>query len=361
MEGVGMTPSFWKAKRVFLTGHTGFKGSWLSLWLTRLGASVGGFALDPPTEPSLFELCDVAGRLGGHRIADIRDLHALRVAMRAFAPEIVIHMAAQPLVRASYADPVGTYSTNVIGTVNLLEAVRATGGVKAVLVVTSDKCYEPRRETGGYREGDPLGGFDPYSSSKACAEIAAAAYRRSFFGSDGAPALATARAGNVIGGGDWADDRLVPDIIRGFCEGQKPLIRSPQAVRPWQHVLEPLSGYLTVCEALVSGLADAQGAWNFGPAPSDARPVAWVADRLAQLWGEGAAWRTDAAGNHPHEEPYLYLDTAKAASRLGYRPRWNLEAALVRVVSWYRAWAGRQSMAEVTLAEIAAFEAARSA
>ncbi|GGF27435.1 CDP-glucose 4,6-dehydratase [Aliidongia dinghuensis] len=358
-----MTPSaaFWRGRRVFLTGHTGFKGAWLSLWLARLGAEVHGYALEPPTQPSLFALAGVAEVLTSHRIADIRDLDRLKAAVAAARPDIVIHMAAQPLVRESYVDPVGTYATNVMGTVNLFEGVRSVDSVRAVVIVTTDKCYENRGWTWGYREIDPLGGYDPYSNSKACSELVTAAYRSSFFNpaayDQHGVAIGSGRAGNVIGGGDWAKDRLIPDLVQAFALGNTPLIRSPHAVRPWQHVMEPLSGYLLLCQKLYEdGTAGGEG-WNFGPRQEDARPVSWIADRLAALWGENAAWQLDAAPQ-PHEASYLYLDTAKAGARLGYQPRWRLDDALTTIVDWYRAHRDGADIRAVTLGQIAQFEEA---
>ena len=352
-----MTPEFWRGKRVFLTGHTGFKGSWAAIWLGQLGAEVSGYALAPPTQPSLFNLAKVENGLKAHTVADIRDLDALKRAIAAAHPDIVIHMAAQPLVREGYQDPIGTYAVNVMGTANLLEAVRGAPNVRAVLSVTTDKCYENDDAVQSFRESDRLGGRDPYSNSKACAELVTSAYRKSFFTEDGAARIATARAGNVIGGGDWAKDRLIPDLVQAFMQGQAPLIRSPHAVRPWQHVLEPLSGYLTLCEALWAGEA-AEG-WNFGPNADDAKPVAWIADRLVQLWGGGARWVLDAKSGHPHEAAYLSLDIAKAAARLDYRPRWSLDDALASIVAWYKAYAAGDDMGQVTGEQIALFQAAR--
>lgn len=285
-----MLANFWEGKRVLLTGHTGFKGGWLSLWLQSLGANVTGYALLPPTQPSLYEVARVGDGMYSH-IADIRDLDRLVAVMRETRPEIVIHMAAQPLVRYSYVNPVETYATNVMGTVNLLEAVRQVGGVRVVVNVTSDKCYENREWIWGYREHDPMGGYDPYSSSKGCAELVAAAYRNSFFnpeafGTHGV-ALASVRAGNVIGGGDWAEDRLIPDFMRAIMAGRAVVIRSPHAIRPWQHVLEPLSGYLLLAQHLwTDGPAFAEG-WNFGPVDEDAKPVEWIVEQLTGLWGGG--------------------------------------------------------------------------
>jgi CDP-glucose 4,6-dehydratase len=349
---------FWRGRRVFLTGHTGFKGAWLAVWLHKMGAVVAGFALPPETAPNLHELT------GGHRLlsscsGDIRDAAALREALVQFQPEVVLHLAAQALVRRSYNDPVGTYATNVMGTVHLLEAVRACPSVTAVVVVSSDKCYENREWVWGYRENDPMGGHDPYSNSKGCTELVAGAYRSSFFGESmsGSPALATARAGNVIGGGDWALDRLVPDLLRAFEKGVAAEIRNPLAIRPWQHVLEPLGGYLLLAEKLATqGKGWAQG-WNFGPAESDARPVAWIADRLVQAWGSDARWQTDDQV-HPHEAHWLKLDCSKARQQLGWQPRWNLGQALERIVSWHQAYLARRDMLDVCLEQIDEYESA---
>lgn len=349
--------AFWSGKRVFLTGHTGFKGGWLSLWLQSLGAELTGFALNPPTNPSLFEVAQVGGGMRSI-IADIRDLPTLQQVMREVRPEIVFHLAAQPLVHYSYANPVETYATNVMGTVHLLEAVRQMDGVRVVVNITSDKCYENREWVWGYREYEPMGGYDPYSSSKGCAELATAAYRHAFFnagGPESQPAVATARAGNVIGGGDWAADRLIPDILRAFEAGQAVKIRSPQAIRPWQHVLDPLSGYLRLAQRLwTDGSAVAEG-WNFGPDEADAWSVAWIADRLVALWGEGVRWEQDG-GNHLHEAQVLKLDCAKAKARLGWAPHWSLEQGLQAMVAWHRAYRGDEDMRATTLAQIRQFQ-----
>jgi len=303
MENLGVTPMDWKGRRVLVTGHTGFKGSWLSLWLQQLGAQVTGYALQSPTNPSLFEVAQVARGMKSV-IGDIREGDKLAIAMRQAAPNIVFHLAAQPLVRRSYEDPFQTYSTNVMGTVNLLEAVRKTSSVRAVVNVTTDKCYENKEWVWGYRENESMGGFDPYSSSKGCAELITAAYRNSFFTSSNQGgfqvALATARAGNVIGGGDWAEDRLIPDILRAIGSGQSVKIRNPHAIRPWQHVLEPLSGYLTLAEALYTQGPKLAEAFNFGPALEDAKPVQWIVEQLTRQWCEGSAWHLDS-GSHPHE------------------------------------------------------------
>ena len=331
-----MTPGFWRGKRVFLTGHTGFKGSWLSLWLQALEAEVHGYALAPSTTPDLFTLARVGAGLASSTIADVRDADALRAAMQAAQPELVIHMAAQPLVRHSYVDPAGTFATNVMGVVHLLEAVRAVASVRAVVNVTTDKCYENREWAWGYRESEPMGGHDPYSSSKGCAELVTSAWRRSFL-AQADVALASARAGNVIGGGDWSEDRLIPDMLKAFGKGEPVVIRNPGAVRPWQHVLEPLSGYLVLAQRLWhDGAAFAEG-WNFGPRDADAWPVQRVVEHLAARWGRDARWQLDG-GVHPHEASFLKLDIAKADARLGWTPRWHLDTALARVVDWQRAW-----------------------
>jgi len=348
-------PAFWAGKRVFLTGHTGFKGSWLSLWLQIMGAKLTGFALTPPTTPALFEEARVADGMTSI-IGDIRDREVLARALVDADPEIVIHMAAQPLVRASYDDPVGTYATNVMGTVHLLEAVRAAPSVRAACIVTTDKCYENREWPWGYREDEAMGGHDPYSNSKGCAELVTSAYRRSFFGAGSRTGIASGRAGNVIGGGDWAVDRLIPDILQAFGEGREVLIRNPVATRPWQHVLEPLAGYLVLCQALWDNPEVAAGGWNFGPRDEDARPVEWIVRRMCEIWGEGAKWTRDQ-GEHPHEANYLKLDISKARAQLGWQPRWTLAEALDRIVTWQRAWLSGADMHEFTTRQIAAYEA----
>jgi CDP-glucose 4,6-dehydratase len=344
---------FWRGKRVFVTGHTGFKGAWLSLWLQQLGAQVTGYSL-APASPSLFAVAGVG--LGMHSIVgDIRDGGHLSGALQAARPQIVLHLAAQALVRASYEDPVETYSTNVMGLIQLLEAVRQVRGIRAVVNVTSDKCYENREWLWAYREHDALGGYDPYSNSKACAELVSSAYRNSYFHpadyAGHGVALATARAGNVIGGGDWALDRLIPDILRAIGLGEPVRLRNLAAIRPWQHVLEPLRGYLMLAERLChDGPAFAE-AWNFGPAASDARPVEWVAQTLISLCGADAS----ALVNDPspqHEAHSLQLDSAKAAALLGWQPRWSLATALEQIAAWHQADRSGQDMAAVTLAQI---------
>ena len=338
VEGLGVKLAFWQGKRVFLTGHTGFKGGWLSLWLQQLGARVTGYALPAPTKPSLFEQAQVAQGMTSI-ICDIRDAAALTTAMRDAEPDIVIHMAAQPLVRRSYLDPVETYSTNVMGTVHMLEAVRQCPSVRAVVNVTTDKCYENKEWVWPYREKDPMGGYDPYSNSKGCAELVTAAYRNSFFNPEKYTehhiALASVRAGNVIGGGDWAADRLIPDILSAFAQGLPVQIRSPHAIRPWQHVLEPLRGYLTVAQRLYeSGPAFAEP-FNFGPLSEDAKPVQWIVEHMKEFWGHGASWEIDGS-KHPHEATYLKLDISKAASRLNWYPVLSLSEALKMTVEWVR-------------------------
>ena len=346
-------PAFWAGKRVFLTGHTGFKGGWMALWLQQMGAEVTGFALAPPTQPALFEVARVAEGMTSI-IGDIRDREVLERALVAANPEIVIHMAAQPLVRASYDDPVGTYATNVMGTVHLLEAVRKAGGVRAAVIVTTDKCYENREWVWGYREDEAMGGYDPYSNSKGCAELVTSAYRRSFFGDDSPVALASARAGNVIGGGDWAVDRLVPDILRAVAENEPVLIRNPLAIRPWQHVLEPVGGYLVLAQALWSDPMAAAQAWNFGPRDDDAQPVQWIVEKMCALWGDGADWARDESVQ-PHEARYLKLDISKARSSLGWQPRWSLGDALDSIVAWHHAWVSGTDMHDYCLSELERF------
>jgi CDP-glucose 4,6-dehydratase len=354
LEGLVIDPAFWRGRRVFLTGHTGFKGGWLALWLQQLGAQLSGYALPPLPGPSLHQLAGIDRGMNSH-FGDLADLGALSAAMRAARPEVVLHLAAQPLVRAGYDDPVGTYRTNVLGTAHLLEAVRANGGVRAVLIVTTDKCYANREWLWPYREDDALGGHDPYSSSKACAELLTQSYRDSFFPAAAhaghGVAVATARAGNVIGGGDWAADRLVPDVLQAFAAGKPVLIRNPHAVRPWQHVLEPLAGYLVLAERLHNEGPACAEAWNFGPDEADARPVRWLVERLAALWGEGAAWQADAT-LHPHEAGLLRLDCSKAHARLAWHPRLHLGTALEWTVEWFRAYRAGGDMHAVCLDQI---------
>ena len=350
--------SFWKDRRVFVTGHTGFKGSWLCLWLNTLGAEVSGYALDPPTQPNLFTQAGV-DRFVRSTCADIRDFPRLKSAVAQARPEVVIHMAAQSVVRRGYEDPIETYSSNVMGTVHLFEAIRQLGQQCVVVNITSDKCYDNREWAWGYRENDRLGGHDPYSNSKACAELVTSAFCNSYFHAEGkgrfTTTVASVRAGNVVGGGDWTRDQLIPDLIRAFLEKKTCLIRSPSAIRPWQFVLEPLRGYLTVAERLTEDPAKFGAAWNFGPAEADAKPVSWIADRLVQFWGNGAAWRKDG-GTHLHEAHYLKLDMSKANAELGWRPVLPLEQALDWIVEWYRAYQKSADLFNMTRAQIERYE-----
>ena len=358
VEGVEVNPDFWRGKRVFLTGHTGFKGGWLSLWLQSMGAEVHGYALNPPTEPNIFTAASVNAGMASSEIADIRDADKLCHAMQAACPEIVFHLAAQPLVRYSYIQPAETYVVNVMGTVHLLEAVRATPSVRTIVNVTTDKCYENREWIWGYRENEAMGGFDPYSSSKGCAELVTAAYRRSFLQPAGI-ALASARAGNVIGGGDWAADRLIPDFLRALDAGETFRIRSPQSTRPWQHVLEPLSGYLMLAERLHADGAGFAEPWNFGPPDEDARSVAWIAGRLTEM-RKNVKWQCDEAPQ-PHEAHFLKLDSSKARSRLNWQARWPLQTALQKTLEWHDAWRDGDEMHAVSLSQIAQYQAADGA
>jgi len=357
MADVGMSvvdPDFWRDRRVLLSGHSGFKGAWLSLWLQSLGARVTGFANDVPTQPSLYELARVGEGMESIE-GDVRDPEALAAAITSANPEVVIHMAAQSLVRRSFAAPRETYETNVMGTVNVLDAVRVHGGgVRAIVNVTSDKCYENREWEWGYREHEPMGGFDPYSSSKGCSELVTDAFRRSFFSDADGPRLASARAGNVIGGGDWGEDRLVPDIMRAALAGEPVRVRNPNSIRPWQHVLNPLSGYLVLAQALCDEPQIAEG-WNFGPTDEDARPVGWIVQRIAAQWPEQLRSVQDE-GPHPHEARYLKLDSSKARAQLGWRPRLNLEQTLSSIVDWYRELRADGDMRAVTLGQIEAFQ-----
>ena len=354
-----MARSFWRDKRVLLTGHTGFTGSWLALWLEEMGARVTGLSLDPPSQPNLFSLARVAEGIDHHH-CDLRDLAASRTVVAEARPEIVFHLAAQALVRASYADPVGTLATNVLGMAHLLECCRGVAGLRAVVVVTSDKCYENREWDRPYAEGDAMGGHDPYSASKGAAELVTAAYRQSFFnperhGEHGI-GLATARAGNIIGGGDWGADRLLPDMIRAFEAGETVAIRYPAAVRPWQHVLDPLAGYLGLAERLWTDGPGYSEAWNFGPPPGNERPVRELVEKSTALWGAGAAWERDGRAA-PHEAGFLKLDCAKAEARLGWRGRLDLDAALSLTLDWYKDQAGGGDARAMTCQQIRDFEA----
>lgn len=355
MEGVEVKPNFWKGKRVLITGHTGFKGGWLTIWLNARGAAVTGYSLQPKEEPNLFKLARVEDDITSV-IGDIRDLEHLGRVIAEHKPEIIFHMAAQALVRYSYANPIETYSTNVMGTVNVLEAVRRSGCVRVLVNITSDKCYENKERLTGYREDEPMGGWDPYSSSKGCAELVTSAYMRSYFSDDNNRiSAATTRAGNVIGGGDWSMDRLIPDLIRSIMDGRPTVIRNPGAVRPWQHVLEPLCGYMVVAERLWEDSNDFSGGWNFGPNDDDARPVSWIADKLTEMWGDGSSWVMDNA-QHPHEANYLKLDCSKAKSMLKWAPKTELCTALEWIVEWYRDFKNGRDMRRVTEEQILRYD-----
>ncbi len=353
-----MDVTFWKNKTVLITGHTGFKGGWLVLWLQSLGANVIGFALPPSTQPNLFTLANIAD--ASHSVlGDIRDFNTVQQLLLDTQPEIIIHMAAQPLVRHSYAEPLETYATNVMGTVHLLEAARSVKSVRVILNVTTDKCYDNKEWVWGYRENEALGGYDPYSSSKACAELVTAAYRNSYFHinryDQHRVAIASARAGNVIGGGDWSQDRLIPDIIRSCLEKQSSVvIRNPNAQRPWQHVLEPLHGYLLLVQKLYTQPAEFSEAWNFGPDYQDTKPVSWIVDYIIKLLNNGASWMLDEQPQL-HEAACLKLDCSKARSKLNWQPRWNLERGLAETVYWYRAYQAEEDMRNISLAQIESY------
>jgi CDP-glucose 4,6-dehydratase len=348
------TLEFWRNRRVFLTGHTGFKGSWLSLWLQELGAQLVGYSLAPPTEPNLWTGANVGNGMVS-MLGDILDLAHLQTSLSHHKPEVVLHLAAQSIVRRSFADPVDTFATNVIGTVNVLEAVRHCPSVRSVVIVTSDKCYENEESLRPYKESDRLGGFDPYSSSKACAELVTAAYRRSFFSGVKARGIASARAGNVIGGGDWTEDQLVPDIIRGVLTGTEILIRNPHAIRPWQHVMEPLAGYLLLAEKLFYSPARYSESWNFGPEESDAVTVADLLQRFCAAWGPGVPWRQNS-GAQVHEAQFLRIDCSKAKTELDWCPQWNLNRALEMTAQWYKAFACGDDLRAVTLEQIRCYQ-----
>jgi len=346
-------PDFWKGKRVFLTGHTGFKGSWMSLWLNSLGAEVKGYSLSPPTEPAMFSQANI-DRYIDSKVGDIRNLELLSKEMSEFNPDIIFHMAAQPLVRLSYSQPIETYSTNVMGTVNVLESARRCSNLMAIVNITTDKCYENREWEWGYRENEPMGGHDPYSNSKGCAELVTSAYRKSFFNTDTSASLSSGRAGNVIGGGDWAADRLIPDILRAFEKQQPVVIRNPKATRPWQHVLEPLSGYLVLAQSLCEGNRNHADGWNFGPRDEDVEPVEWILEKMVNFWGEGASWQLDSS-DQPHEAKYLKLDISKARLQLGWQPTWRLEETLKKIVAWHQAWLSNEKMDIYSLKEIQSY------
>ena len=353
---MAIDPAFWSDRRVLLTGNTGFKGSWMTLWLLEMGAEVTGLAPGPPTDPSLYDLAGLAADVPQHAI-DIRDADGVVAAVRDSRPEVVIHMAAQPFVRRSFIEPRETYEVNVMGTINLFEAVRAAGDdVGVILNVTSDKCYENREWEWGYREDEAMGGYDPYSNSKGCSELVTRAYRQSFFGDAGGPRLASGRAGNVIGGGDWGEDRLIPDMMRAALAGEAVEIRRPDAIRPWQHVLNPLRGYLMLVQALWGDPAYATG-FNFGPADEDAQPVQHIVDEVSALWPDAIDWRIDP-GPHPHEATWLKLDSSRARARLGWTPTWDLDDALRSIVAWYVALRDGAPMRDVTTTQIREFTAA---
>lgn len=349
--------NFWASKKVMITGHTGFKGSWLTLWLKSLGADICGLSLEAVTTPSLFDQANVSDGIR-HEIQDVRDFDGLARIFSSFQPEIVIHMAAQPLVRLSYEKPIETYATNVMGTVHVLEASRQASSVKAIVNVTTDKCYENREWIWGYRENEPMGGRDPYSSSKGCAELVSSAYERSFFENDGI-GLATARAGNVIGGGDWAKDRLIPDLLNDLERGNKLHVRNSNATRPWQHVLEPLSGYLLLAQKLYEGKSNFSGAWNFGPSDDSEQTVRWIAETLAEKWGV-TPHILNQLGEHPHEANFLKLDISKAKKQLGWEPKWSLDVALDKIVDWHRAWISNQDLQELCIQQIQEYESEKA-
>ena len=344
-------------RKVLVTGHTGFKGSWLCLLLNELGAKICGYALDPPTEPSLYALAKIDQIVHSY-IGDIRDLENLKKVLKKEKPEIIIHLAAQPIVRDSYKYPVETFSTNVMGVVNLFEACRTEPAVRAVLNVTTDKCYENREWHWGYRENEAMGGFDPYSSSKGCSELITSSFRNSFFNTKDygihGMAIASARAGNVIGGGDWASDRLIPDFIRSIISKKKLIIRNPEAIRPWQFVLEPLNGYLTLAAKLFTEGPAFSGAWNFGPNDQDAQTVEWIASELCARWGEGASYEIDGK-SQPHEAHYLKLDCSKAKAELLWTPKWDLGRNLEAIVRWNRAWQAGEDIRSVSTDQIGSF------
>jgi CDP-glucose 4,6-dehydratase len=348
-----VSPTFWKNKRVFLTGHTGFKGSWLSMWLQEMGAHVKGFSLAPHTTPNLFHEAKVKEGMESE-IGDIRDLQLITESMCDFDPEIVIHMAAQPLVRLSYSEPVETYATNVMGTIHVLEAARKCKNLKSIVAITTDKCYENKEWPWGYRENEPMGGHDPYSSSKGCCELLIASYRNSFFNTPESASLASVRAGNVIGGGDWSDDRLIPDILKAFEKSEPAVVRNPLSTRPWQHVLEPLSGYLVLAEKLYQDGDQFAEAWNFGPRDEDCQSVAYILDKMIATWDQGASWVMDA-NSHPHEAGFLKLDCSKAKQKLHWEPKWNLEFTLTSIVKWHKAFLQNENIRLICQNEIQSY------
>lgn len=364
MESVGLMmsgcvkPDFWRGKRVFITGHTGFKGGWLTYWLQLMGAKIAGYSLYPNTQPNIFEVLGLSGLIEQSQIADIRDFEALKKSITNFSPDVVIHMAAQPLVRVSYQNPIETYQVNIMGTVHLLEALRSCSSVRSTVIVTTDKCYENHERLQGYSEDEPMGGYDPYSSSKGCAELVTSAYRRSFFGtSNNQNLIASARAGNVIGGGDWSEDRLIPDSIKAFEVGRPIIIRNPNAIRPWQHVLEPLSGYLMLAQALYDGYENYASGWNFGPEDFDCKSVQEVIDLFCFKWGGDVGWQHDFLDN-PHEATLLKLDCTKSKSELSWSPKWHLDLALEKIVYWHKAFLAGENMSIVTKKQIEDYQSA---
>lgn len=349
--------NFWRDKKVFITGHTGFKGSWLSLWLNKLGADVIGYALEPPTTPNLFEICKLDKKVNSI-IGDIRDYKVLKSIFKKYEPEIVFHMAAQSLVRYSYKNPLETYETNIMGTANLLEACRHTSSVRAIVNITSDKCYENQEQALSYKESDPMGGYDPYSSSKGCAELISAAYTKSYFNPEdpnSGTLLASVRAGNVIGGGDWGEDRLIPDCIRALSKNKPVVVRCPDAIRPWQHILEALYGYLLLGQCLYQGNATFAGGWNFGPDDEGVKPVRWLVEHVVEMWGDNAFWMIDQ-NDHPYEAHCLKLDCSKAKSELGWYPRWNLQLSIQKTIEWYKTYFEGNDMLDITINQIDSYE-----
>ncbi len=345
-----LNSNFWLNKKVFITGHTGFKGSWLSIWLKSLGAQVKGYSLNPTEKTNLFEIANVSNDMISE-IGDIRNLSQLKKSIDTFEPEIILHLAAQPIVRISYKEPIETYSTNVMGTLNLLECSRKCSSVKSIVCITTDKCYENKEIDIGYKEDDPMGGHDPYSSSKGCCEILISSYRNSYFNKPESPALASARAGNVIGGGDWSSDRLIPDVVSAFMNNKNVVIRNPMAIRPWQHVLEPLSGYLYLAENLYQSKKNFSEAWNFGPDYSDCKSVEWILDKMIQLWGGNVSWTKDL-GYNPYEAKLLKLNITKASEKLNWNPKWNIEKALKLTIDWYKAFQHGYDMEKLCLNQI---------
>jgi CDP-glucose 4,6-dehydratase len=348
LEELVIDNKFWLGKRVFLTGHTGFKGSWMSLWLSSLGAEVKGYSLDAPTSPSLFNEAKIKSKINS-QIGDIRDLKTLRESMASFNPNILIHMAAQPLVRYSYNEPIETYETNIIGTAKVLEASRSCSNLRVIVNITTDKCYKNDGRSEGYEEEDPIGGSDPYSSSKSCAELIAKSYKNSFLQEKNI-GIASVRAGNVIGGGDWANDRLIPDILRSFENGDPVLIRNPKAIRPWQHVLEPLSGYLVLAQKMYSDTINYSESWNFGPIEKDSKSVEWILNKMTSKW-PNSRWELDKKSN-PHEEDFLKLDITKAKSKLNWSPTWELNTTLDKIITWHKSWINKEDMQLLCLLEI---------